>query len=887
MRSYKKSVRAWAVAALAMAGGAFGANAADASGGRGASALPQAENDNAPQARGDGERTVFAHYMTCFFQTPASYRKEIELAQLYGIEGWALNCGNWQKKDAKGEWVPHEGYMTAASNIFETARSLGTGYKVFFSPDGSVDTVTKGNHPDMGARYHDHPNLFRYKGRPFISGWAGSTRATNKYPLFKKILAERGCGDYLIVPQFEVDGYAMYETADLIARDVYRNPEFVCDGVFFFGCDNSTDEFLDRLNAGRLAALQNDKIYMAGPCPAYNSSNLRDYQGVAGYVAMWKTIVETQPELVEVVTWNDNGEDSGIYLSGWDGSGLPHALGSRVWACRDEAFLDLTAYFAAAYKSRGRYPAITQDKIYAAYRPRSKNLTALFSPESEKPEKWRDDRDTFLQVHGDVKDAVYMTAMLTAPATIEIAQQAPGGGAAKVVSRDVPAGFQSVEAPMTPGATPVFTVRRGGKVVLSTVGRRQVAAKATERNSLAWGWNGTQRMWTLCAVAGEPAVTWDATKGTEWELPAGFRSGSYSFRVRYANATDEDARYSLYVDMPWLDEKKGDRPHVFPLYLPPTGGEERELAFLWSIPKGATRVRIVQERLTGQETKWVSRNGKNMQVPLAYDWGDWGGATLKSVALVRNDVAKWDGAVVAPVPEMVEIPGGTFTMSARPQEIDEGAPHEVTVSPFAMGRFEVTNREFEEFAPEHRAMRSATSWKDDDPVIYVSWAKARAYCNWLSKREGLAPAYDAANGMKRVAGANGYRLPTEAEWEYVASGRGEGRVYPWGDAPRAKAGAMSVRVRGTDPGDVSRDGVRDLGGNVCEWCEDSYHYDMLTDAATDPCDARPAKSGRTNFRAIRGGSFGYYGSPRVCDREYNSPGYGGYIYIGFRVVRGK
>jgi formylglycine-generating enzyme required for sulfatase activity len=73
----------------------------------------------------------------------------------------------------------------------------------------------------------------------------------------------------------------------------------------------------------------------------------------------------------------------------------------------------------------------------------------------------------------------------------------------------------------------------------------------------------------------------------------------------------------------------------------------------------------------------------------------------------------------------------------------------------------------------------------------------------------------------------------------------------------------------------------DLAGNVSEWCADTYAGNYF-DEATDPIDSRP-----TPYRAIRGGSWGYYNhSQRVRDREYNSPGYGGYIYIGFRVVLG-
>ena len=127
-------------------------------------------------------------------------------------------------------------------------------------------------------------------------------------------------------------------------------------------------------------------------------------------------------------------------------------------------------------------------------------------------------------------------------------------------------------------------------------------------------------------------------------------------------------------------------------------------------------------------------------------------------------------------------------------------------------------------------------------------------------------------------------VPAEAEWEYAASGRGEGRVYPWGDAAHPKELRKRVRPRGADERDVSRDGIFDMGGNVCEWCEDNYHYDALP-GGKDPVDVRPPKSGRMDFRSIRGGSFGYYGSARTCDREFNSPRYAGYVYIGFRVCR--
>ena len=796
----------------------------------------------------EGERAVFAHYMACFTPDKLTARKEMSVARLYSIDGWALNCGEWQRREADGKWSDTR-YVEAADNIFETAK--GSDFKIFFSPDGGADGIMHGNHADMGVRYRAHPNLFRYGGRPLISGWNGGIREWDKYPLLKKTLEEAGCGDYLIVPQYACSGFAQYEPYDFYEDNIYHNPKFACDGVFFFGCDNTLAELCRRIETGRRAAMKNGKLFMAGPAPAYNSANIRDFEGMKGYIEQWKTIVDAQPELVEVVTWNDNAEDSGIYSSGWNGNAIPNDLENRPWMCRDEAFLDLTAYLAAAYKSRGIYPQIAQDKLYTAYRTRPIAQSMTYRVEAE---GWIDARDRYLQVHNGVADNVYATVMLTAPSKVSILQRA--GGAEKKVEREFPAGIHHLSAPMLPGATPEFVVSRGGKEIVRTVGRRQVVAKETERNSFCYDWNGIHRMWSQCAVAGEPALVLDAKDGTAWKLPAGFKPGSYTFRVRYVNGTDEDARYTFLVELPWL--KPFGRRHLMPLYLPPTGGEEKELAFLWSVLEGAEGISIQLDKDTRGQKK--------------YDFSDWGGATIRSVALVPNAVARFDGKVKTSKPELVAIPGGSF----------KGG--KVEISPFSIGKYEVTNREYEEFRPAHRSLRSEASWRDDDPVLYVSWRDAAAYCNWLSKQEGLTPAYDEAKEMEWVKGANGYRLPTECEWEYVASGRGENRTYPWGNEERPRVEGWTAHPVGADSADVSRDGIFDMGGNASEWCSDSFHFKTVLEGK-DPLCTKPPACPRVAYRSIRGGSFGYYGSPRCDVREYNSPGYSGYVYIGFRIAR--
>ena len=168
-------------------------------------------------------------------------------------------------------------------------------------------------------------------------------------------------------------------------------------------------------------------------------------------------------------------------------------------------------------------------------------------------------------------------------------------------------------------------------------------------------------------------------------------------------------------------------------------------------------------------------------------------------------------------PEMVVIPPGSFMMGSRLDEEgnhkSEFPQHEVAIEYcFAMGRYPVTFAEYGLFAKATgRDLPDDEKWgRDNRPVINVSWEDAIAYCEWLSEQTG-----------------RGYRLPSEAEWEYAARG-GTATRYWWGDevgknrANLRDSGSQWSGEQTSPVGsfDANPFGLHDVHGNVWEWCQD-------------------------------------------------------------------
>lgn len=330
--------------------------------------------------------------------------------------------------------------------------------------------------------------------------------------------------------------------------------------------------------------------------------------------------------------------------------------------------------------------------------------------------------------------------------------------------------------------------------------------------------------------------------------------------------------------------------------------------------------------------------------------------------------------------DFVVIPGGDFVMGDHAglgggdakHPSDEVPLHAVSIDSFRMERFEVTNARFAEFlqdgirsgrivvqdgfvktSPTGDTLyqtRASVAWsrialvdgiatvldgRERHPVSGVRWKGAAAYCNWLSETLGTSPVYDLAAGSTDFS-ADGFRLPTEAEWEYAALGgkRDPYPVFPWGNDSNASGRFANWQNSGDPyesgeypwttpvgfydgtthrvedfrwPGSATeyatRDGsngygLHDVSGNVWEWVNDwyqnPYYQTSPSDNPTGPTEAQAsAMPDGGKYRAMRGGNWyngaEYFGHGRIANRnpsyfrgpqDPNHP----YYHIGFRVA---
>ncbi len=247
------------------------------------------------------------------------------------------------------------------------------------------------------------------------------------------------------------------------------------------------------------------------------------------------------------------------------------------------------------------------------------------------------------------------------------------------------------------------------------------------------------------------------------------------------------------------------------------------------------------------------------------------------------------------------IPSGTFLMG----DSNVNSPvHRAQIPAFLMDETPITYADFQTYVDDggnvSRYWKYSSYNMPEQPVTGVSWYQAVNFCNWRSQREGLQPVYYAegdydAWGHEKWAvdySANGYRLPTEAEWEYAARGGLVQQPYPLGavfdasnanfDTDQGHKQSKWWRLATVYDQQVNAYGLYGMSGNVWEWCTDWYGADYYQDSPE--CQPKGPENGRTKI--MRGGSWGSPG-PTFLTTSYRSHAApSNYNYdIGFRCVR--
>jgi hypothetical protein len=399
-------------------------------------------------------KMVFAHYMVAVPTAGAGsgvedYKREILEAQARGIDGFALNCGGWLKKE------PH--YKDRVNKIYQAAQELDSGFSLFLSADFATG-LTDEEFIDMVESYRNHPNQLKVEDKPVLSTWASSARHT-------ALIQSEFTGDRSVffVP-FIYPRPANELPTDAEIEQVFHDHKSA-DGFFYFGAAGKPEELDKVVRATAQKWKSEGKLFMAPVTPFYRgyAGNYRVFEtrGFEGLALAWKSAIESGADWIEIVTWNDWGESSYI---------APHQSvdGRRFWGghwgavLSHTGYLDLSKYFIEWFKT-GQPPAIKEDTVFYAYRLHAKTIPSYTNPKNI--EKSSLSRPRGAQ---DLIDAVYAAVLLTAPATLEIEL------AGNTSRFDLPAGFSQVQVPMQSGI-PVFRLLRDDKVVVEKSGELEIS----------------------------------------------------------------------------------------------------------------------------------------------------------------------------------------------------------------------------------------------------------------------------------------------------------------------------------------------------------------------------------------------------------------------------
>ncbi|MCJ1224641.1 hypothetical protein MMC12_001286 [Toensbergia leucococca] len=383
-------------------------------------------------------KAVFAHMIigNTAGSTPDDWADDIEKAKDAGIDGFALNI------------APGDSYTgTSLTNAYNAADSAGN-----FSLFLSFDYLSQGAWPAANVittinTYASHSSQFHYNGKPLVSTFEGTSNV-NDWPGIK---SATGC---TFIPDW----------SSLGAQGI---PLDVVDGAFSWNAwPNGPENMTDTDDIAWKTAL-NGKPYMMGVSPWFYT-NLPQWnknwlwRGDGLWSTRWEQVIALQPELVEIITWNDYGESH--YIGPVRAQGIPESASRYVDNMPHDHWRDLLPFYIAAYKNASA-PAITADKVVFYHRPNpaANAGSATGGTTGNNPSQGQQ-----AYAPGDLlEDNIYVDVLVIAPSTVNVQI-----GSNSATTWQAPhAGINNITVPFNGQTGTVnVTVQRNGQNVAAASG---------------------------------------------------------------------------------------------------------------------------------------------------------------------------------------------------------------------------------------------------------------------------------------------------------------------------------------------------------------------------------------------------------------------------------
>jgi glucan endo-1,3-alpha-glucosidase len=408
------------------------------------------------------QRMVVSHYMVgmpmygrASSVTVADLKKDIIDAHNLGVEAFQINIGNWSQSNSRD----------VTAKLYQAASECDFPFFLFPSADYNGDTGTRWLFEeiyDYLRLYANHPNHLKVDGRPLFTSWLGQLKEVDFWRTVKERLRKEYGIDIFYMPYHNIGrGTTPQQIEEYL--DKWKG---VIDGYFFWG--GSTPPFragtdpsvtekasIPESSENMSAALKRRGLpFMTPVVPAFWATckepcKYTDHRGAEGMESQWMSIINNQTaRWVDLVTWNDMGEDSH-----WSPHPNPNHSANQgpVWC--HAGYAELNKYYIQWWKS-GQQPTIEKDKLFYFYRNQFQDATPL--------------KESCPQVcPRQIPDKVYITTMLVSPAKLTIYS------GSKTTVHNVAAGIHYLEGDLGEGQQH-FTIVRDGKTIIDVTSSEAV-----------------------------------------------------------------------------------------------------------------------------------------------------------------------------------------------------------------------------------------------------------------------------------------------------------------------------------------------------------------------------------------------------------------------------